>query len=587
MTVYYLDNSSTKASDSNNGLSPDSPFASLAAINGRTFQPGDVISIKAGTTYSGTLSITSDGTASAPITFTSYGTGAKPLITGSQTHNIDLSGANYIVLDGLAVKGAKEGGVNLDANSNHNIIQNMEISNVGFGVEVAGQYNKFLSNYVHDTKMVNNTPGGDDDYGAVAFSIYGSNNEFAFNKVERAQAKSYDYGMDGGGFETWRSVSNISIHDNWVQDSNGFFEAGGLQGDYVTGIKIDHNVSLNNGGFHWLHNAGGNFGINFGTLQISYNTIIEQRAAADASEFGFGGPVFSGYKFDHNIVSLNQGWTIFNQPVSDRSYNWYSGPALNPDGSSPLNTGEVRGTDPLFVSSTDFHLQSGSSAAGLGAYGTGTGTPPPPTTPVVQPTEVPTTTTTAPPPAPTTTTDTPPADPTVVQQGKTLVGTQGSDNLSGDGGDDVLKGLAGNDRLLGNDGSDSIEGGFGRDTIVGGAGDDWLNGGSGNDVLTGGAGDDTFFFNSPRGGVERITDFDPGHDHFMLGTGFAAIGPGALSADEFRVGRSAADANDHIIYNPATGDVFYDADGKGGAAAIKFAHVEPGTSLSYSDFFHT
>ena len=75
----------------------------------------------------------------------------------------------------------------------------------------------------------------------------------------------------------------------------------------------------------------------------------------------------------------------------------------------------------------------------------------------------------------------------------TIVGTGGSDKITGTNGDDVIVGLGGSDKIDGRGGNDLICGGAGHDSISGGDGEDKIDGGSGDDTLSGGDGNDRIF----------------------------------------------------------------------------------------------
>ena len=80
------------------------------------------------------------------------------------------------------MRDAHDGGVAI-LRANHNIIQDIEATNVGRGIIISGQYNLITRNYVHDLHMVVNTPGGNDDWGAQGVSLSdGSNNEISNNR---------------------------------------------------------------------------------------------------------------------------------------------------------------------------------------------------------------------------------------------------------------------------------------------------------------------------------------------------------------------------------------------------------------------
>jgi Ca2+-binding RTX toxin-like protein len=51
------------------------------------------------------------------------------------------------------------------------------------------------------------------------------------------------------------------------------------------------------------------------------------------------------------------------------------------------------------------------------------------------------------------------------------------------------------------------------------------------------------------------------------------MGTGPLKAQYFFAGAHAHDTNDHIIYNKATGGLYYDSDGTGVHGQVLFAIV--------------
>ena len=148
------------------------------------------------------------------------------------------------------------------------------------------------------------------------------------------------------------------------------------------------------------------------------------------------------------------------------------------------------------------------------------------------------------------------------------------------------KGGTGHDTIKGNSAANYLFGYDGNDRIDGGAGDDHIEGGRGGDTLTGGRGADTFRFASPLDGShDTITDFNLKEgdllelDHRIY---TALQESGTLRAAQFTKGSAAQDADDRIIYNPTTGELAYDPDGNGAAAATLIANIGRDLELSAS-----
>jgi len=162
-------------------------------------------------------------------------------------------------------------------------------------------------------------------------------------------------------------------------------------------------------------------------------------------------------------------------------------------------------------------------------------------------------------------------------------GTQFGDNITGSASDNFVYAWLGNDTLSGGAGNDQLNGVDGNDSIRGGAG---------NDTLIGGTGADAFVFDQPAGiaNADRITDFASGTDRLQFdNAAMAALGAdGNFAAGDARFFAAAGagaghDADDRLVYNTSTGQLFYDDDGSGAHAAQLVVTLQAGAALSATD----
>ena len=178
--------------------------------------------------------------------------------------------------------------------------------------------------------------------------------------------------------------------------------------------------------------------------------------------------------------------------------------------------------------------------------------------------------------------------------------TAGLENLEiqgGDGGVGIGNGL---DNLIRAGGEGSAAYGMGGNDrlFVFGFQGAYVNGGEGNDTLgaatfhgatmEGGAGADTFTFGDPSGTL--IADFASGSDKILLdATGMPALGAtGNFAINDARFYAAAGatsghDADDRVIYNTSTRELFYDPDGSGAQAAQRISTLQSGATLVATD----
>ncbi len=230
-----------------------------------------------------------------------------------------------------------------------------------------------------------------------------------------------------------------------------------------------------------------------------------------------------------------------------------------------------------------------------------------------------------------------------------LFGNGGNDLLFGQAGGDVLQGGVGDDTLDGGTEADTMAGGAGNDAyyvddagdvvtelknqgtdsivssvsytltdanienlrltgtdalsargnalaniVVGNDGSNRIDGDLGADTLAGAGGNDRFRFVTKLGGtnVDHVYDFTNAagnNDRFDIDNAvFLGLPAGKLAAGAFHAGtvNVATQADDRIVYNTATGDLFFDRDGSGTAySAVHFATLDNKAALTAADFY--
>lgn len=316
--------SSTYTGSTSNG-SINTPWKSLAVVqsNMGMFMAGDTISFKCNEIFSGVLNITRSGSSSQPIVFNSYGVGEKPKLTGtgSRIDYLIQTNSNYLVIDGFQIidPALTDTGRTQMANirraitfrGGYCVAKNNEISRAGIGLYVSqGHHCTFTSNSIHHLKMiVNDVTSPDNDYGGAPIWLAGNNNIVTSNTCYSNWAISYDYGVDGGGFEFFDEgigAKNNYLAYNLMYENDGVIETsytGSCDSNTLVYNKFINNSSL----AYFQDNCVG--------WSFYNNVIVENQLLLYSSPK----PIFSGRSgytsqmvFKNNVFYLTTGSSIVN-----------------------------------------------------------------------------------------------------------------------------------------------------------------------------------------------------------------------------------------------------------------------------------
>jgi len=363
----------SEGNDSNDGLSSDSPFATIAHANSLT-NPGDTVFLMDGT-YNETVTVYRSGSADNYIAYKAINQWQAKFETNTSGNGFGID-ANYIEVNGIEL--TNPGGHGINGENNHHI--------------------RVLNNHVYGCGN-SGFSGGFSDFYHVEGNLIHHNAQLSWY----SGISIYEATDIGESYEGYRIVirnnishSNFQIYGGPYTDGNGiiiddwnFTQNQGTP--YTHGALVENNLTYNNGGAGikvvWSDN-----------ILIRNNTVYKNNT--DNKDVGtYKGNIFLGQArgctlvnniswADPNINSNNAALMDRGAPSANitRENIWANNLLYNDspqadaidigDGSNPTLINNITGQQPLFVNadtsaSANFRLTSLSPARDVGtnSYG--------------------------------------------------------------------------------------------------------------------------------------------------------------------------------------------------------------------------
>ena len=331
-----------------------------------------------------------DGNTTNPITLGAYGPGINaPTLTNTNPDNkyiyvVGVWGKHWTIRD-IKIDSIEgniiEDGIRVWDNGSHVIIDNVEITGVAKGIKLHGSHSEIKNSYIHDLVMLINTPGGNNDVGAIGVEVTQngstvSNVKIHHNRLVNLIQPSHDYGYDGAALELFDNVDGVVFYNNWVENVDALTEFGASSPNKVIqNVVLHHNVVVNPRMISFVHNSGP-LSVTIYQIKIDNNTIVKKE---DTSKEGYGIGFFSAdanndqFYLRNNIISYhNTEWDFaYNGGNFNHSHNLYYMTGIGPGNMTvpnyTLGSGELMASPNFLCESNDnFHLQPDSPAISAG-----------------------------------------------------------------------------------------------------------------------------------------------------------------------------------------------------------------------------
>ncbi len=380
--VFSVD--SNRGDDANPGTFA-APWKSLEALNARAFGPGDIIAFECGTSYTGTLEISSSGSPEAPLRLTSHGTGPRPTFSNRGRLSCLRISGSHIEMDGLEFTDSatmaqwssttyqQSGAVLVGPGADYVTVRDCGFTGVGIGVKTYGLHTNVSGNVFRD--LVIAYTDSNLSYGAIGVSLNSSSAEVAWNTFTNCRSTDSPYGADGGAVEI-EGYSNpakdhISIHHNRSTGCQGFLE---VTETTSSDVDIYENVSDDYQQFVAFDTS-----VIPARYRVDHNTVIRSRRPNACNVFAvfyyrdLGPEPQDSWMTITNNIFYTPMCKVLRGTYSFKSYNFPHSNNVFYDGGKdpvgyPLGPGDII-ADPRFVDffARDLRLEPGSPALGKGA----------------------------------------------------------------------------------------------------------------------------------------------------------------------------------------------------------------------------
>lgn len=219
-----------------------------ALLNGKTLAAGTVVEFERGARWANVrVVIRGAGTATQPVLIMgATGPGADPVLTAAKPGRykddgvLSVEGTHVHVRD-IAI--ADSPSIGVGANSTPTVLHNVTAWNVVSGAWVRGNGSKVWNSYFRNLRMMPNTPGPNDDYGATGVVVEANDVtiEGLTCRVCHASSPDYDqYGGDGSFAEVWMKGDRLRISHGYLDRGPRVLEAGGLgQGNSAVNMQVN------------------------------------------------------------------------------------------------------------------------------------------------------------------------------------------------------------------------------------------------------------------------------------------------------------------------------------------------------------